>query len=205
MNKKDRAKIIQKVLNQYFPHPKPFLHYKDFYTLLISVLLSAQCTDERVNQVTAHLFKIADTPEKMVQLPLKTLEKILHPLGFFHRKAKNLLELSKILLEKFSKKPPHTRKDLESLPGVGRKTASVVLAHSFSFPTFPVDTHIQRLAQRWQLSYKKDAFQIEKDLKKIFTRNQWIKLHLQMISFGRTYCKARGHKIEKCPICSLLV
>ncbi len=201
----NRIKIIEKTLDHYFPNPKPFLCFKDFYTLLVAVVLSAQCSDAKVNRVTKKLYTIADTPETMIAIPIKILEKVLHPLGLFHRKAKIVHDLSKKLTLTPPKSPLFkTRKFLESLPGVGRKTASVVLSQAFNIPTFPVDTHIKRLANRWQLSSSENVNIIEKRLKKLFKRKEWKKRHLQMIAFGRKYCKARGHTVEKCPICKQL-
>jgi len=204
MNKKEKAKLIEKKLNEYFPHPKVFLSHKDPYTLLIAVLLSAQSTDATVNKVTPLLFKKASTPKKMISLGEKEIAKIIRPCGLFRRKAKAILALSKKLLDKFDGKVPKDLKDLKTLPGIGHKSASVVVTQAFNKPAFPVDTHIHRLAKRWGLSNGKNVVQTEKDLKKVFAEKKWGKVHLQMIAFARKYCKAKGHKKEKCPICKRL-
>ncbi|KPK32640.1 MAG: endonuclease III [Chlamydiae bacterium SM23_39] len=200
MNKK--TSFIIKTLNRYFPNPKIFLKYKNRYTLLISVLLSSQSTDKIVNKITPILFCKADSPKKMLKLSFSEIEKIIKPCGLSKIKTKAILELSKILVERYSSKVPNTFKSLESLPRVGHKTASVVLAFGFGKFTFPVDTHIRRCAIRWELTKKKSSIQIEKDLKRIFPKKYWKKLHLQIIYFARKFCKAKGHKIDKCPICS---
>ncbi len=202
MNKK--AKLISTILNHYFPNPEIPLHAKDPYTLLIAVLLSAQCTDLRVNQVTPLLFKTADTPEKMIKLTPKEIEEIIRPCGLAKTKSKAIWQLSHDLIEKHHSKVPQTMEELEELPGVGHKTASVVLIHAFNLPAFPVDTHIHRCAARWKLSSGKSVKQTEKDLKKIFPEKMWNKLHLQIILFARQYCPARGHQKATCPICRLL-
>lgn len=201
MNKK--AELIASLLDQAFPNPEIPLFHEDAYTLLIAVLLSAQCTDARVNLVTPILFKKAKTPKEMIQLEISEIEKIIQPCGIFKTKAKAIWNLSKILIEKFNSKVPNTFEDLESLPGVGHKTASVVLSQAFQIPAFPVDTHIHRLSQRWKLASGKNVVDTEEKLKKAFPKKLWNKLHLQMIYFARKYCPARGHKIEKCPICHL--
>ena len=167
-------------------------------------MLSAQCTDIRVNQVTKVLFKAADTPKKMVKLGVERIAEIIKPCGFFNTKSVNIYNLSKELVEKFGGEVPQSFEELEALPGVGHKTASVVMSHIFKIPAFPVDTHIHRLAMRWGLSDGSSVEQTEKDLKKVFPENEWEKRHLQIIYFGRTYCKARGHKPEECPICSIV-
>ena len=195
---------IQKLLNKYVPHPKIPLKHRDPYTLLIAVLLSAQCTDERVNQVTPELFALAKTPEAMATLPLSKIEAIIRPCGLYRTKARHTQQLSKMLVEKHRGQVPRTLKALEKLPGVGHKTASVVLCHAFGIPAFPVDTHIHRCAKRWDLSNGKSVVQTEKDLKKLFLKKDWEKLHLQIILYARKYCPARGHKIAKCPICKML-
>ncbi|GAB4192237.1 MAG: endonuclease III [Simkaniaceae bacterium] len=201
MKKKERAKFIREVLEKLFPDPPIPLAHKDPYTLLIAVLLSAQCTDKRVNATTPSLFKMADNPRAMAQLPLEEIERIIRPCGLGPSKARSIKGLSKILLEKYHGEIPKTREDLESLPGVGRKTASVVLAQAFKIPAFPVDTHIHRCAKRWKLSQGRTIRQTEEDLKKVFPKQDWIKLHLQIIYYAREYCPALGHKVEKCPIC----
>lgn len=204
MNKKERIAFITETLDHLFPNPPIPLNHTNAYTFLIAVLLSAQCTDARVNQVTHVLFKKANSPQKMLQLGESEIAKIIKPCGFFNTKSHNIFTLSKILLEKHNGKVPQTFDELEQLPGVGHKTASVVMSHIFKIPAFPVDTHIHRLAKRWGLSNGESVEKTESDLKRIFPKENWEKLHLQIIYFGRTYCKARGHKPELCPICSLL-
>jgi len=201
MTKKDRAKIVKKVLDKYFPNPKLSLHHKNLYTFLIAILLSAQSTDKKVNEISAILFKKAPTPKKMLKLSQKELEKIIKPIGLAPKKAKAILSLSKILLEKYNSKVPSTFKELESLPGVGHKTASVLMSQGFKKAAFPIDTHIHRCAKRWQLSNGKSVKKTEEDLKKIFPQKQWNRLHLQIIYFARRYCQAKGHVINECPIC----
>jgi endonuclease-3 len=201
MNKKQRAKIVQETLGKLFPNPKIPLKHKNAYTLLIAVLLSAQCTDARVNQITPKLFAKAATPEEMVALDVAEIEKIIRPCGLSRTKAKAILQLSKDLLAHHKGKVPKSFKALESLPGVGHKTASVVMAQAFEEPAFPVDTHIHRCAERWGLSSGKSVLQTERDLKRLFPRQDWIRLHLQIIYFARTYCPARGHHPTQCPIC----
>lgn len=204
MKKSEKIKFIAQKLDELFPNPPIPLDYKDAYTMLVAVVLSAQCTDIRVNQVTKVLFKKADTPKKMVKLGIDTIAEIIKPCGFFNTKSVNIYNLSKALVEKFGGKVPQTFEELEALPGVGHKTASVVMSHIFKIPAFPVDTHIHRLAARWGLSDGSSVEQTEKDLKKVFPESEWEKRHLQIIYFGRTYCKARGHKPEECPICSVV-
>lgn len=202
MNKKEKAKIIITILDRLFPDPKIPLQHNDPYTLLIAVLLSAQCTDARVNQITPKLFSLADTPEKMVGLNPDAIEAIIRPCGLGKTKARAIWNLSFLLIEKYQSRVPKTLEELEELPGVGRKTASVVMAQAFSKPAFPVDTHIHRCAKRWGLSIGKSVQQTEIDLKKVFAKKDWRKIHLQIIYFARTYCPARGHHKENCPICS---
>ena len=204
MKKTDKIKFIGEKLDELFPNPPIPLDYTSAYTMLVAVVLSAQCTDIRVNQVTKVLFKAADTPKKMVKLGVERIAEIIKPCGFFNTKSVNIYNLSKELVEKFGGEVPRTFEELESLPGVGHKTASVVMSHIFKIPAFPVDTHIHRLAMRWGLSDGSSVEQTEKDLKKVFPENEWEKRHLQIIYFGRTYCKARGHKPEECPICSIV-
>jgi endonuclease III len=204
MNKKEKAKAIQNQLNALFPDPLIPLHHKDPYTLLIAVLLSAQCTDARVNTVTPALFRKADTPEKMVQLTPKEIEEIIRPCGLAPSKARHIWKLSEILINEHGGEVPASFKALEALPGVGHKTASVVMIQAFGKPAFPVDTHIHRLAKRWGISCGKSVEQTEKDLKRLFPKNEWSKLHLQIIYFARKFCPARGHRIADCPICQLL-
>lgn len=193
--------FIKKTLDFYFPNPEIPLDYSDVYTLLVAVLLSAQCTDARVNIVTPALFALADTPEAMAKLTPKKIEPLIQSCGLYRTKAKNIIALSKKIMSEFNGKVPNTFEGLESLPGVGHKTASVVLVHAFKTPAFPVDTHIHRLAARWGLSDGSNVVQTEKDLKKFFPEKEWEKRHLQMIYFGRNFCKARGHDIKECPIC----
>lgn len=202
MTKKQIAKKIHKILATLYPKPPIPLHHKDSYTLLISVLLSAHCTDARVNKVTPHLFAKADTPEKMVQLSVDEIEHIIHSCGLGPRKAKAIWELSDLLIKKHQSQVPASFEELEALPGVGHKTASVVMAQAFGQPAFPVDTHIHRCAKRWGLSSGKSVKQTEKDLKELFPESEWTTMHLRIIYFGREYCQARQHNPSLCPICS---
>lgn len=204
MNKKKRAQLISKILDEIIPKPYIPLVYNNPFTLLIAVLLSAQTTDECVNKVTKELFKRADTPKKMLTLSNSELERIITPCGLFRKKARAILHLSKTILEKFKGEIPSNLKDLESLEGVGRKTASVVLLFGFDKPAFPVDTHILRSAKRWGLCQKKSPSEVEHELKKLFLKKNWKKIHLQIILFAKKYCKAKNHKIEDCPICRAL-
>jgi endonuclease-3 len=199
---KAKAKAIAAILDALFPETPIPLQHDDPYTLLIAVLLSAQCTDERVNKITPILFARAHTPQDMVQLSVEEIKEIIKPCGLSPAKSKAIWELSRILLEKHKGQVPQTFEELEALPGVGHKTASVVMSQGFGFPAFPVDTHIHRLAARWGLSTGKSVEQTERDLKALFPKSSWNKLHLQIIFFGRAYCPARGHDKEKCPICS---
>ncbi len=178
------------------------LHHTDPYTFLIAVLLSAQSTDKRVNETTPALFALADTPQKMTQLDIATIQQIIRPIGLSQRKATAIHQLSQILVEKYGGQIPQTIAELETLPGVGHKTASVVVAQIFHEPAFPVDTHIHRCAKRWGLSNGKSVVQTEKDLKKAFPKTSWNKLHLQIIYFAREYCRAVKHDPTKCPICN---
>lgn len=204
MNKKQRAAFVQKTLNHYFPKTPIPLKHTSTYTLLIAVLLSARCTDKRVNEVTPKLFAKASTPKSMAALPVKTIQAIIKPCGLSPTKAKNIQKLSEILVEEYGSRVPKELEELEKLPGVGHKTASVVVAQAFKQPAFPVDTHIHRCAKRWGLSSGKNVKQTEKDLKALFPKTSWRKLHLQIIYFGREYCSARAHKVSECPICSEL-
>ena len=204
MKRADKIRFIGEKLDELFPNPPIPLDYSSAYTMMVAVVLSAQCTDIRVNQVTKVLFKAAKTPAAMVKLGIDRIAEIIKPCGFFNTKSVNIYNLSKELVEKFGGKVPQTFEELESLPGVGHKTASVVMSHIFKIPAFPVDTHIHRLAMRWGLSDGSSVEQTEKDLKKVFPESEWEKRHLQIIYFGRTYCKARGHKPEECPICSVV-
>lgn len=200
---KKKAQEIQKILNKLFPHPSIPLEHKEAYTLLIAVLLSAQCTDVRVNEVTPALFAIASSPEEMITLNISEIAEFIRPCGLSNTKAKAIWNLSRILIEKHKGKVPSSFDDLEKLPGVGHKTASVVMSQAFHKPAFPVDTHIHRCAKRWGLSSGKNVVQTEKDLKRLFPKHSWNKLHLQIIYFARKYCPARGHDPKKCPICKL--
>ena len=202
MTKAEKVLEIIKILESHYPETPIPLDHKDNYTLLVAVLLSAQCTDLRVNQVTPALFKMADTPAKMIQQKVEDIKAIIRPCGLSPRKSKAIYELSEILLEKHDGEVPNDLAALESLPGVGHKTASVVLSQGFGVPAFPVDTHIHRLAWRWGLSTGKNVVKTEKDLKRLFPKELWNKLHLQIIFFGREYCPARGHRPLECPICS---
>lgn len=202
MTKAEKVLEITKILESHYPETPVPLDHKDNYTLLVAVLLSAQCTDIRVNQVTPALFKMADTPAKMVQQKVEDIKAIIRPCGLSPRKSKAIYELSEILLDQYDGEVPNDMAALESLPGVGHKTASVVISQGFGVPAFPVDTHIHRLAWRWGLSTGKNVVKTEKDLKRLFPKELWNKLHLQIIFFGREYCPARGHKPMECPICS---
>lgn len=204
MNRQEKAKVVSRVLDEYFPAPAIPLIHEDPYTLLIAVLLSAQCTDARVNLVTPYLFKKASTPGEMIRLSIDEIQDIIRPCGLSKRKAEAIWNLSKIILEEYQGRVPQNFDDLESLPGVGHKTASVVMAQAFQEPAFPVDTHIHRCAQRWGLSPGKNVEQVEKDLKKLFPKKEWIKLHLQIIYFARAFCQARKHDSQSCPICFAL-
>ena len=202
MTKKQKATEIAAILNQLYPTTPIPLNHKDPYTLLVAVLLSAQCTDVRVNKVTPLLFAEADNPSDMAKMKVEDIKAIIRPCGLSPRKSKAIHGLSEIILEKHNGVVPQTFEDLEALPGVGHKTASVVMSQAFGVPAFPVDTHIHRLAYRWALSTGKNVVKTENDLKKLFPKNTWNKLHLQIIFFGREYCPARGHDPMQCPICS---
>jgi endonuclease-3 len=201
MNKKERVAFIADTLERLFPETPVPLDHSDAYTLLIAVLLSAQCTDERVNQITPALFARANNPHDMVKLSVEEIREIIKPCGLSPAKSKAIWGLSDILINQHKGQVPESFEALEALPGVGHKTASVVMSQAFGHPAFPVDTHIHRLAQRWKLSNGKNVEQTEKDLKRLFPEETWNKLHLQIIFFGRKYCPARGHKTEECPIC----
>ncbi len=201
MTKKDRAQHVQKKLGKLYPDPPIPLDHRDPYTLLIAVLLSAQCTDIRVNQITPKLFALASDPATMAMQSVEQIENIVRPCGLGPQKAKAIKELSRLLIERHRGAVPDNLEALEALPGVGHKTAQVVMAQSFGVPSFPVDTHIHRLAQRWGLSDGKSVVQTERDLKRIFPRESWNKLHLQIIFYGREYCTARGCDGTVCPLC----
>ncbi len=202
MNEKKRAKIILKILNQIYPRTPIPLKYKNKFTLLISVLLSAQTTDVNVNNVTKNIYPKYNKPEHFVKLGRKKIEKLIKKIGIFRVKAKSVYFLSKQLINEHSGKVPKTFEELEKLPGVGHKTASVVISQGFGLPAFPVDTHIHRLAQRWGLTNGKNVTQTEKDLKRLFPKKTWNKLHLQIIYYGREYCKARECYGLTCKICN---
>lgn len=202
---KEKAARIQQILDALYPETPIPLRHEDAFTLLVAVVLSAQCTDERVNQITPILFARADNPADMAKLPVEEIREIIKPCGLSPAKSKAISGLSKIIMEKHGGQVPESFEELEKLPGVGHKTASVVMSQAFGHPAFPVDTHIHRLAARWGLSSGKNVEQTERDLKAVFPENTWNKLHLQIIYFGRQYCSARGHKVEECPICSLMV
>jgi endonuclease-3 len=202
LSKRDKATAIAAILEELYPEVPIPLDHKDPYTLLVAVLLSAQCTDKRVNQVTPALFALADTPHTMAEQAVEDIRAIIRPCGLSPRKSKAISELSHILLEEHGGEVPQDMAALERLPGVGHKTASVVMSQAFGEPAFPVDTHIHRLAYRWTLSTGKNVEKTEADLKRLFPRESWNKLHLQIIFFGREYCPARGHDPRVCPICS---
>ncbi|MBI1305831.1 MAG: endonuclease III [Bacteroidetes bacterium] len=204
MKKADKVAFIMAELNRLYPDPPIPLEHKDAYTLLVSVVLSAQCTDERVNKITPLLFAKADNPADMATLSVDEIADIIRPCGLSPMKSKGIYGLSKIITEEYHGEVPDKIELLEKLPGVGHKTASVVMAQAFGVPSFPVDTHIHRLATRWGLTNGKNVVQTERDLKKCFPEASWNKLHLQIIYFGREYCPARGHIIEKCPICNVI-
>ena len=202
MNKSEKAIVIKKILNQTYPKIPIPLDHKNTYQLLIAVLLSAQCTDVRVNEVTPKLFSLANTPIKMSKLKVNQIYKIVRPCGLAPQKSKAISKLSKILIKKFDGNVPESFEELEKLPGVGHKTASVVMSQGFGHPAFPVDTHIHRLAQRWGLTNGRNVTQTEKDLKKLFDEKDWNKLHLQIIFYGREFCEARKCYGLVCKICT---
>jgi endonuclease-3 len=201
MKKQQRADHLLKRLEELYPETPVPLDHTSAYTLLIAVLLSAQCTDIRVNQVTPALFKLADTPEKMRHVPVEKIREIIRPCGLSPTKAAAISKLSEILVEQHRGIVPQSFEELEKLPGVGHKTASVVMAQAFGVPAFPVDTHIHRLAKRWKLTSGKNVVQTERDLKKVFPKESWNKLHLQIIFYGREYCTARGCDGKTCMLC----
>tara|TARA_E500000178_G_scaffold182468_1_gene181058 strand:+ start:415 stop:1068 length:654 start_codon:yes stop_codon:yes gene_type:complete len=201
VNNKQKTLVIQRILNNIYPEVPIPLNYKNTFTLLISVLLSAQCTDVNVNNVTKSIYPKYNHPKHFVKLGRKKIEQLIKKIGIFRVKAKSIYYLSKTLVEKYNSKVPSTYEELEQLPGVGHKTASVVMSQGFGYPAFPVDTHIHRLAQRWGLTKGKSVVQTEKDLKTIFPKKNWNKLHLQIIWYGREYCKARDCFGLTCKIC----
>ena len=202
MNEKDRAKLIIKILNQTYPKISVPLKSRNVFTLLVSVLLSAQCTDVNVNNVTKNIYPKYYKPIHFLKLGRKKIEKLIKKIGIFRIKSKSIYNLSKILQNKYNGNVPKTFEELEALPGVGHKTASVVMSQGFGHPAFPVDTHIHRLAQRWGLTNGKNVVQTEKDLKRIFPKKYWNKLHLQIIFYGREFCKARECYGITCKICT---
>ena len=201
MGKAEKVEHITQILEELYPEVPVPLDNTSPYTLLVAVLLSAQCTDERVNKVTPHLFAKADNPADMITLTVEEIRQIIRPCGLSPTKSKAIFNLSHILLDKYDGEVPNDMALLEELPGVGHKTASVVVSQAFGVPAFPVDTHIHRLAYRWKLSTGKNVVKTEKDLKRLFPEEIWNKLHLQIIFFGREYCPARGHNPRECPIC----
>ncbi|MCB0733122.1 MAG: endonuclease III [Flavobacteriales bacterium] len=204
MKKAEKVAFIQQELDKRYPHPPIPLQHTDAYTLLVAVVLSAQCTDERVNQITPLLFQRADNPYDMMKLTIDEIADIIRPCGLSPMKSKGIHGLSELIVNQHNGKVPSTFEELEALPGVGHKTASVVMSQAFGFPSFPVDTHIHRLAWRWGLSNGKSVVQTERDLKRLFPESSWNKLHLQIIYFGREFCPARGHDPSSCPICSVV-
>jgi endonuclease-3 len=204
MKMRERAELVDRELANLYPNPPIPLDHTNSFTLLIAVLLSAQCTDARVNKITPGLFKLASDPLNMSKLSVDEINTIVRPCGLAPRKAKAIHGLSLILLQKHDGQVPRTFEELEELPGVGHKTASVVMAQSFGYPSFPVDTHIHRLAQRWKLTNGKSVTQTERDLKKLFPKERWNEIHLQIIFYGREYCQARNCFGLECPICKAL-
>lgn len=202
MTRKKRAGIVQQILSNCFPNPSISLQFSSNYTLLIAVILSAQCTDDRVNKITPFLFAKASTPQEMIHLSRDEIASIIRPCGLFNSKANSIRLLSQILIDSYNGEVPSTRSDLEKLPGVGRKTASVILSQAFNIPAFPVDTHIHRCAARWGLSSGKSVLQTERDLTALFLRRDWNRLHLQIIYYGREFCTAKKHNRAHCAICS---
>ncbi|MCF8200504.1 MAG: endonuclease III [Bacteroidia bacterium] len=204
MKKAERVQFILDTLEQYYPETPIPLNHTDPYTLLVSVLLSAQCTDERVNQITPHLFAKANNPADMLKLSVEEIQQIIRPCGLSPMKSKGIYGLSQMIMELHNGEVPASFEALEAMPAVGHKTASVVMSQAFGVPAFPVDTHIHRLAYRWRLSAAKSVEETERDLKRLIPKDRWNKAHLQIIFMGREFCPARGHIIEKCPVCSVL-
>lgn len=203
LNRKLRAAAVQQVLQEYMPTPEVPLHHSDAFTLLVAVMLSARCTDARVNEVTPALFAMAPDAKTMAATPWKDIRRIIAPCGLSDTKAQRLVETSRLLLERHAGQVPSTFEELEALPGVGHKTASVVMTQAFGHAAFPVDTHIYRLARRWKLSNGNNVQKVEADLKQLFPKETWGTLHLQMVLWGRQYCPARGCS-PTCPVCSKL-
>ncbi|HVU16037.1 MAG TPA: endonuclease III [Candidatus Didemnitutus sp.] len=201
MTRRERAAIISKRLAELYPETPIPLHHRDAYTLLVAVVLSAQSTDAGVNRVTPALWNLADTPAKMAEQPVEKIREIIRPVGLSPQKAKAIRDLSRLLVERHQGEVPRTFEELEALPGVGHKTASVVMSQAFGVPAFPVDTHIHRLAQRWKLTSGRNVEQTERDLKKLFPREEWNALHLRIIFFGREHCTARGCDGTACLLC----
>ena len=204
MKKAERVQFILDTLEQYYPETPIPLNHTDPYTLLVSVLLSAQCTDERVNQITPHLFAKANNPADMLKLSVEEIQQIIRPCGLSPMKSKGIYGLSQMIMDLHNGEVPQSFEALEAMPSVGHKTASVVMSQAFGVPAFPVDTHIHRLAYRWRLSAAKSVEETERDLKRLIPKDRWNKAHLQIIFMGREFCPARGHIIEKCPVCSVL-
>ena len=204
MKKSEKVRFVIDKLEELYPKPPIPLNHKDPFTLLVAVLLSAQCTDVRVNKVTPQLFSLADNPMDMSKISVDEIKAVIKSCGLSPQKSKAISELSVIINEKHKGKVPKSFQELEELPGVGHKTASVVMSQAFKVPAFPVDTHIHRLIYRWGLSTGKNVVQTEKDCKRLFPKQLWNKLHIQIIYFGREYCPSRGHKKANCPICSII-
>lgn len=202
MKRAEKAERIDRQLAELYPETPVPLDHRDSFTLLVAVLLSAQTTDKKVNEVTPALFARASTPQEMAKIPVEEVQELIRQIGLAPQKAKALVKLSQMLLELHHGQVPQSFEDLEALPGVGHKTASVVMAQAFGVPAFPVDTHIHRLAARWGLSDGRSVEKTERDLKRLFPRSRWNELHLQIIFFGREHCPARRHDLDKCPICS---
>ena len=204
MKKAERVQFILDTLEQYYPETPIPLNHTDAYTLLVSVLLSAQCTDERVNQITPLLFEKANNPADMLKLSVEEIQNIIRPCGLSPMKSKGIYGLSQMIMELHNGEVPASFEALEAMPGVGHKTASLVMSQAFGVPAFPVDTHIHRLAYRWRLSAARSVEETERDLKRLIPKDRWNKAHLQIIFMGREFCPARGHIIENCPVCSVL-
>lgn len=203
LSPKQRARIVLETLDAYMPSPEVPLHHRDAFTLLVAVMLSARCTDARVNEVTPHLFALADTPAALAAVPVQEVRRIIAPCGLADTKAQRLVETAGIIATRYNGVVPSTCGELEALPGVGHKTASVVMTQAFGHPAFPVDTHIYRLARRWKLSRGNSVEKVEADLKKLYPQSVWGRVHLQLVLWGRQYCPARGCR-PTCPVCSRL-